>query len=148
MKNRKIIIILKNAIFLFLGISFIGVAGIMIYVATAQIPDFKSFEARLIENSTKIYDRTGEVVLYDFHTNTKRTEIPFSEMGKWLPQATTAIEDSSFYNHNGVRPISIMRAVLVNITSGKTKQGGSTITQQVIKNSLLTQENKGGCFSL
>lgn len=140
MKKRKVIMILKNTLFLFLGISFIGVAGIMIYVATAQIPDFKSFEARLIENSTKIYDRTGEVVLYDFHTNTKRTEIPFSEMGKWLPQATTAIEDSSFYTHNGVRPISIMRAILVNITSGKSKQGGSTITQQVIKNSLLTQD--------
>jgi len=140
MKKRKIFNILKNTLFLFLGISFIGIAGIMIYVATAQIPDFKSFEARRIENSTKIYDRTGAVVLYDFHTNTKRTEIPFADMGKWLPQATIAIEDNNFYTHNGVRPISILRAILVNLTSGKAKQGGSTITQQVIKNSLLTQD--------
>ena len=112
----------------------------MIGLASIKLPDFKSFEERKISRSTKIYDRTGEVLLYDVHQDFKRTVIPIEKMGEPIKSATIAIEDSSFYSHNGIRPTSIVRAVLANIFSGNFSQGGSTITQQIIKNTLLTTE--------
>jgi 1A family penicillin-binding protein len=104
------------------------------------MPDFKSLDDRKVAKSTKIYDRTGEIVLYDIHQDIKRTIIPIEEMGSNITRATVAIEDSDFYYHKGIKPISIIRAILVNILHGEFSQGGSTITQQVIKNSLLTKE--------
>jgi len=93
-----------------------------------------------VANSTKIYDRTGATVLYNIHDNIRRTEVPLSEMSLYIQQATIAIEDAHFYEHNGFRPTSFVRAALANITTGAFSQGGSTINQQVIKNTLLTRE--------
>lgn len=61
-------------------------------------------------------------------------------MSPYIRQATIAIEDSHFYEHNGFRPTSFVRAMLVNLTTGGFTQGGSTIDQQVVKNALLTQD--------
>jgi 1A family penicillin-binding protein len=133
-KYIKNIIIGVVATGLFLG----GVA--VIWLSTLKVPDLKSFEERLVEKSTKIYDRTGEIVLFDFHKDVKRTVVQFSEMGSYLPKATVAIEDTEFYNHIGIRPMSFLRAVIVNIQTGEFSQGGSTITQQIVKNALLTTE--------
>ena len=91
-------------------------------------------------NSTKIYDRTGEILLYDIHQDVKRTYIGFEDMGANIKNATVAIEDSEFYNHGGIRVTSIIRAVLSNIFGAGRTQGGSTITQQLVKNTLLTQK--------
>lgn len=118
------------------GIIFFSTA--VIWLASLKIPDFKSFEDRKIANSTKIYDRTGEILLYDIHQNIKRTDIPFEEMGANIKNATVAIEDSEFYNHNGVRITSTLRAVLSNIFHFGIGGGGSTITQQLVKNTLLS----------
>ncbi|MGI9118171.1 MAG: transglycosylase domain-containing protein, partial [Minisyncoccia bacterium] len=123
-----------------ISLCFIVVAGLMLWYSQLQLPDFNSFHDRRISNSTKIYDRTGTIVLYDVHGNIKRTAIPLSEMGENIKNATLAIEDSEFYNHGGIRIKSIIRAVIVNIFNIGPKQGGSTITQQVVKNSLLTQD--------
>ena len=112
----------------------------IIYFSSMKIPDFNSFEERKIENSTKIYDRTGKILLYDIHKNTKRTDITFENMGVNIKNATVAIEDSEFYNHGGIRVTSIIRAVLSNFLGTGRTQGGSTITQQLVKNTLLTQE--------
>ena len=98
------------------------------------------FRSRKIANSSKIVDRTGEVVLYDIHQSVRRTEIPLSEMGQNIINATIAIEDQNFYSHNGIRPTSILRALFVNLQSGNFSQGGSTITQQIIKNTLLNTD--------
>lgn len=111
-----------------------------IWLSSIELPDFKSFEERKIARSTKIYDRTGEILLYDVHQDFRRTVIPYEQMGENVKNATIAIEDSSFYEHNGIRPTSIIRAIIANIFSGNFSQGGSTITQQVIKNTLLTTE--------
>lgn len=138
-KHHKKIII-RN---LFLGaISvFLLTGGIMIiWLATLQVPDLKSFEQRSIAKSTQVFDRTGKILLYDFHGDIKRTEIPSSEMSNYVKSATVAIEDDKFYTNNGFRPISFIRAALVNITTGSYAQGGSTITQQVVKNAVLTQK--------
>src|SRR3989344_5794304 len=120
---------------------FILLSGIIvIWLFSLKIPDFHSFEDRKVENSTKIYDRTGEILLYDIHQDFKRTDISFEAMGANIKNATVAIEDSEFYNHGGIRVTSIIRAVLSNFFGTGRTQGGSTITQQLVKNTLLTQE--------
>ncbi|MFA6354945.1 MAG: PBP1A family penicillin-binding protein [Candidatus Paceibacterota bacterium] len=131
--------ILKNILFFLFSLAIISTGVIFIWVSTLKLPDFKLFTERKIENSTKIYDRTGEILLFDVHENIKRTVIPYEEIGVNIKNATVAIEDSEFYNHKGIRLKAIIRAVWSNISGGKV-QGGSTITQQLIKNTLLTSE--------
>lgn len=139
-KMRKELKKPKNLSMLFIG-SFVLLLGIIIiWVSSLKIPDFRSFEDRKIVNSTKIYDRTGEILLYNIHQNAKKTDIPFEKMGQNIKNATIAIEDSEFYNHNGIRITSIIRAVLSNLFGVGIGGGGSTITQQLVKNTLLTQE--------
>lgn len=130
----RIILALTAAFLVFIGI-------IIIWVSTMQLPTLDSFgrDKRLAE-STKIYDRTGEVVLYDVFENVKRTVIPFEEMPETIKEATIAIEDDVFYQHKGVRPLSFIRAALVNVGTMEFSQGGSTITQQVVKNTVLSSE--------
>ena len=132
-KLRKIFFIALTVFFVFLGV-------IIIWAATVKLPDLSTFQARKIANSSKIVDRTGEVVLYDIHKSVRRTEIPLDQISNNIKEATIAIEDYNFYNHRGIRVKSIARATYKNITSGSFSQGGSTITQQIIKNTLLTPE--------
>ncbi|MBI4033286.1 MAG: transglycosylase domain-containing protein, partial [Candidatus Blackburnbacteria bacterium] len=88
--------------------------------------------------STKIYARDGEL-LYKFFKNVNRTVIPLEETPLYFRQATIAIEDADFYNHTGFSPRGMARAVIRNITRGEVA-GGSTITQQLVKNALLSPE--------
>jgi penicillin-binding protein 1C len=116
----------------------IGVGAI--WVATLQMPDLNSFQARKIAESTKIYDRTGTVLLYDTGKNAKLSYVPLSSISPLAQKASIAIEDSNFYKNIGIEPLSIVRAILADIASGGYGQGASTITQQVVKNSLLTTD--------
>lgn len=129
----------KNLLLLCAGIFIFGFSGIVIMLSSLKIPDFNSFEDRKVSNSTQIYDRTGEILLYDIHQDTKRTDITFEQMSINIKNATVAIEDSEFYNHGGIRITSIIRATLSNIFHIGIGGGGSTITQQLVKNTLLTQ---------
>lgn len=138
-KNWKEIIV-DILIFVF-ATSIIAVAGILVWISTLEIPDLSAFEERRVLQSTKIYDRTGEIVLYDLHQDVKRTIIPFTEMSRHIKNASVAIEDDQFYNHMGIDIKAIFRAALSNLRNGDLSgQGGSTITQQVIKNSVLERE--------
>lgn len=130
----------KNLIFFALGVLVFSAGIIILWLSFLRIPDFNSFNERKIQNSIKIYDRTGEVLLYDVHRDTKRTDIHSEEMGVNIKNATVAIEDSDFYNHSGVRITSTIRAMLSNVFGFGIGGGGSTITQQLVKNTLLTQE--------
>ncbi len=136
--HRKTII--RNLLIGALSLFLLSGGILIIWLATLQVPDLRSFEQRSIPKSTQIYDRTGKILLYDFHGDIKRTEIPSSEMSSYVKNATVAIEDAQFYTNKGFRPLSFIRAALVNITTGSYTQGGSTITQQVVKNAILTQE--------
>ena len=130
----------KNIAFLGLG-GFIFLASLgMLWFSSLKIPDFSSLADRKVINSTKIYDRTGEILLFDIHQDVKRTNVAFEDMGANIKNATVAIEDAEFYNHGGIKFSSIIRAVLANLTSTSSTQGGSTITQQLVKNTLLTQK--------
>jgi len=141
LKNKKF---LKNLILLVVSI-FILIAGIVVVLLSSMdIPDFRSLGNRKVINSTQIYDRTGEILLYDIHQDTKRTYVPFEQMSLNIKNATVAIEDSEFYNHGGIRLVSIIRATFSNLFHIGIGGGGSTITQQLVKNALLT---KGSGFA-
>ncbi|MEI8174743.1 MAG: transglycosylase domain-containing protein [bacterium] len=137
LKNRRF---WKNLILLIASIFIIFTGIIMLWLSSLKIPDFHSFEDRKIANSTKIYDKTGKILLYDIHQDVKRTNIPSEAMGINIKNATVAIEDSEFYNHGGIRVTSIIRAALSNLFHIGIGGGGSTITQQLVKNTLLTQK--------
>ena len=139
-KNWKELII-DGLIVLFAGF-IITSAGLLIWISTLEIPDLSAFEERRILQSTKIYDRTGEVVLYDLNEDVRRTIIPLEEMSRHVKNATVAIEDDQFYNHIGIDIRAIVRAAVSNLSAGDLLggQGGSTITQQVIKNSVLQRD--------
>lgn len=123
-----------------LGIACIAAGGMLIAITIAPVPDIRSFANRQIDQSTKIYDRTGQVLLYDYNRDTKREIVPLNAISPNAVRAAIAIEDSSFYEHGGIRITSFIRATIVNALGGSFVQGGSTITQQVVKNTLLTNE--------
>ncbi|MDP2655223.1 MAG: PBP1A family penicillin-binding protein [bacterium] len=130
--------ILIASILALLGVGFFVVGGIFVVVAVTPVPDISSFASRQVDQSTKIYDRTGQVLLYDYNRDAKRDIVPITEISPNTINATIAIEDSSFYEHGGIRLTSIFRAMLADAIGGSLSQGGSTITQQVVKNTLLT----------
>lgn len=131
-----------NIILISIFVGIIGLGAFFIWISNFRVPDFSSFEDRKVSESTKIYDRTGENLLFDVNQDIKRTVIPIEEMGENIQQAIIAIEDDAFYEHNGIRLKSIARAVVSNLTPGGLTQGGSTITQQIVKNTLLTTDKR------
>lgn len=119
---------------------FFVLGGIFLYLATLRIPDLEDLSERKVLQSTKIYDRTGEILLYDFSQDITRTIVPFDAISDNLKKASLAIEDRNFYEHNGIKITSFFRALLINIFKLEFSQGGSTITQQVVKNTILTND--------
>lgn len=130
----------KNWLVVALSAGLIFGGLVLVWLSSLPIPDLGSFQDRIISQGAKIYDRTGKVVLYDTNPNITRTIVPFDEISRNVKNATIAIEDAEFYEHNGIKIKAIIRAVIVNLFSFGYSQGGSTITQQVVKNSLLTQD--------
>lgn len=89
--------------------------------------------------TTKILDRNNHL-LFSIYEEENRTPISLSQVSPWVIQATVAIEDRNFYTHNGFDLKAIARAFMTNQQSGETKQGASTITQQLVKLRLLSRE--------
>ncbi|MFH1346657.1 MAG: PBP1A family penicillin-binding protein [Spirochaetota bacterium] len=105
-----------------------------------ELPNPEEFINGQIIQSTKIYDRTGEVLLYEIHGDQKRTVIPFSDISQYSREATLAIEDQNFYQHAAMDWKGTLRALIANLSTGEMSQGGSTITQQLARNTFLTPE--------
>ncbi len=126
---------LKFISFIILIAIFIGI-GVFAYFAK-DLPDPSKIDQHQIAQSTKIYDRTGEIILYDIHGEEKRTVIPFKQIPESVKGATIVVEDDNFYHHIGLDWKGILRAAWANLTRQKISQGGSTITQQYIKNAYL-----------
>jgi 1A family penicillin-binding protein len=127
---------LRNYVFWLFPIFLIG---LFYFLILKDLPSPTSLGNYDVPLATKIYDRNGKL-LYDIFANQNRTTVPLSAMPKYLREATISIEDKNFYSHQGVNPIGgILRAFVASITGGKL-QGGSTITQQLVKSELLTPE--------
>ena len=139
-KRQKLKKILKKAAALATGLFLFGGGAIFLWLGNMEIPNLNTISERRITQSTKIFDRTGETLLYDIHENERRTVVPFDEISRNIKNATVAIEDASFYQHRGIEPKAILRAVFANLLNFGYSQGGSTITQQVVKNSILTND--------
>ncbi len=125
-------------LFSILGLGFFIAGALLIAISVTPVPSIGSFADRQVNQSTKIYDRTGQVLLYDYNRDSKRDVVSLADISSHAIKATIAIEDSNFYKHGGIRITSIIRAMLADVLSGSLSQGGSTITQQVVKNTLLT----------
>jgi len=96
-------------------------------------------ESRHSPLSTHIYDRNGKL-LYEFFRNENRTAIKIEDLPKFIPDATVSIEDKDFYKHKGVSIFSGVLRAAREIVLRRSFQGGSTITQQLVKSALLTSE--------
>jgi penicillin-binding protein 1A len=108
------------------------------YWAARDLPGFKSITDYTPPLVTTVYSRNGEVLGYFYKE--KRYLVTLTEMPSHLAKAFLAAEDSNFYYHDGVDIQAVARAFVTNLRAGSIRQGGSTITQQVIKNLLLTSE--------
>ena len=124
---------------LYAGVAGVGVLGVLLFFVLRDLPDPARLTERSLAQSTKIYDRTGTTILYDVHGDEKRTIIPFEKLPAYLKQATIAIEDADFYSHRGIDFRGILRALYIDLSMRDIRQGGSTITQQLVTNSLLTR---------
>ncbi len=121
------------------------VLGLIIFLSLflylqRTLPDPETIANRRVGESTKIYDRTGEILLYDIHGEEKRTVIPWDDIPESVKEATLAVEDANFYNHRGLDIRGIFRAFFKNLRNFEISQGGSTITQQLVKKALLGDE--------
>lgn len=110
------------------------------YQFLITLPNPHLLARRDIEVTTKIFDRNG-VLLYEIYADQNRTPVPLDEIPQFVKDATVAIEDQDFWRHNGISLRGITRAVREIILNNRV-QGGSTITQQLIKSALLTPEVK------
>lgn len=121
--------------FLFLGI-FASISAFFYFIGDLPRPEV--FTEAQLNLSTKIYDRSGEVVLSNIYGEEKRTYVPLSEISENMLHAVIATEDADFYNHPGIDFTGILRAVKLGVTTQSLNvPGGSTITQQLIRSTFL-----------
>lgn len=137
-KRRWFFFAVKLLGFLFLISLFAGFALFVFYAK--DLPRPERFTERAFVESTKIYDRTGETLLYEIYGEEKRKVVPLDVVPEYLKQGVMLAEDANFYNHFGVDFKGIFRAALVNLRLRKPIQGGSTISQQLIRSSMLTRK--------
>ena len=104
-----------------------------------DLPNPNQLITREIAQSTRIYDRSGQHVLYEVHGDEKRTLVSLEEIPDYVEKATIAIEDKNFYEHGGFSIWAIARTMVTNVLYNRSA-GGSTLTQQFVKNAVLTNE--------
>ncbi|HBY73732.1 MAG TPA: hypothetical protein DEG44_03520, partial [Candidatus Kerfeldbacteria bacterium] len=123
-----------------IGLGVALLAGVAVFAWFAKdLPSPDQLENRVIAESTKIYDRTGEHLLYETGKDVRRTYTKIEDISPYMIQATVALEDKNFYNHRGFDPIALMRSAGINVATDR-QVGGSTITQQFVKLAIVGQE--------
>lgn len=124
-----------------LGLAAIVVAFLLVFIFYAKdLPRPEKFTERSLSQSTKIFDRTGEILLYEIYGEERRTLVPFETIPASLKQAVIATEDNNFYHHFGIDPKGIARSILADLKIGSPVFGGSTIPQQLIRSTFLSNE--------
>lgn len=115
-------------------------AAVILFFYHLDTPPADSLEKRRIDQASVIYDRSGEHILYKIYGEENRQIVSHEEILDAVRVATIAAEDDAFYGHHGVDLASLLRALKVNFENKSMSQGGSTITQQLARNALLTRE--------
>lgn len=130
----------KNIILGGISLVLLGVLALFLgYLWIAQtLPSADDIANRDIAQSTKIFDRTGTHLLYEISADEKRTVVPIEKIPKTLINATITAEDRKFYSHGGIDYLGIARSIYEDIKCGCKAQGASTITQQMVRNVILT----------
>lgn len=122
------LLIIAGGVFLFWGYHYI----------TRDLPDLESVKSYNPSAVTSLHAADGTLIAEFFEE--RRYPVPLAEIPPMVRNAFLAAEDVNFYSHPGIDPVGIFRALIKNLRAGEARQGGSTITQQVVKNLLLTPE--------
>jgi 1A family penicillin-binding protein len=134
--------ILRYFLFSLLSLFAIGATIIVVFFIYTYLktPIVDKLNTRSIPQTTTIYDKTGNHVLYELHGEENRKILTHSEIPNTIRIASIAAEDDGFYSHNGIDFFSILRAVKSNIEKNGTAEGASTITQQLARNVFLSRD--------
>ncbi|MCA9765361.1 MAG: penicillin-binding protein, partial [Carnobacterium sp.] len=131
-------------IFILVSVAFAGGTGLGYFaylVSEDKPPTYKEMNADLknVETTSSIFYAGGELIS-DLRTDLKRTTIPLKDMSGLVQKAIIATEDEYFYEHHGVVPKAVARALFQEVTGSSSVSGGSTLTQQLVKQQILTNE--------
>lgn len=136
---KKLYSVLKILFFsgaILLVFLFVGFWYLYRYVA----PDVNFLDGSRISQTTVLYDRTGQHVLYELFGEANRKIIKHEDISDFVRLATVAAEDDAFYRHHGIDILAVFRALWINVQKEGVAQGGSTITMQLARNVFLTRE--------
>jgi 1A family penicillin-binding protein len=139
-RKYKFLIFIETIFVVLLTFFFIGLAVVFILISiyVSNLPSIEIVTENIRGGSTQIYDRKGEVLLYEI--GLRQYPVSYEEIPKTVIYSTLAAEDDSFFEHKGVSIKGILRSIILNIKTGSLTYGGSTITQQLARNLFLTQE--------
>ena len=129
-RRRTVLLALLAALVLFLVVVGVGVTSVATLGSSC---DLNALKPVTIGENSFIYAADG-TTLGAIPAEQNRQPVPLERVSPWLPKATVAIEDRSFYTHDGIDPTGIARAMWADVRAGKIVQGGSTITQQLVRN--------------
>ncbi len=142
---------IKPALITLAGLFLFG--SVFVWWVGRSLPDPSKLNSMQVAQSTKIYDRTGTHLLYEIYGDQKRTVVEMNQISDWVKKATVAVEDKDFYNHSGIRVLSIARAgvndivnralAVVGIKRRTGSGGASTLTQQLVKNTIVGNQSRG-----
>ncbi|MDO8507684.1 MAG: PBP1A family penicillin-binding protein [bacterium] len=125
-----------------IGIAFGVFMGLMILLAAwyaKDLPSPSKINSKVAAQSTQIFDRNGKI-LYEVHGNENRILVDMKDIPQSAKDATVAVEDKGFYKHHGFDFKRIVGSIVYDVVHREKGQGGSTITQQFVKNAILTNE--------
>jgi membrane peptidoglycan carboxypeptidase len=118
-----------------------GIIGLGVFAwFSRDLPDPNKLIERSVAQSTKIFARDEKTLLYEIHGDQNRTAVNLTDITADAKNATIAVEDKNFYQHKGFSLPRIFKALLIDVIQRKKAQGASTITQQFVKNAILTTE--------
>ncbi|MFH1890949.1 MAG: transglycosylase domain-containing protein [Candidatus Kuenenbacteria bacterium] len=137
-QNKLVRKIIKLGVFGIIGLIILGFIVFTYY--SSQVPTREEFIAAAEGNSTQIYDRTGEHMLYNVNTEAQKTWIPLDRIPEHVKWALISIEDDQFFAHRGFDLPALIKVGIHEVFGIGPQRGGSTITQQLVKNALLSPE--------